>query len=173
LLPDQLKLQGYANMDKLAVVCGAQRFRFGDHIRFVSLPDAPIFNRYIGTVRETPTGLRLNHIMIRPGDSQPRTITIPVDPARDVRIGHAFREVIANLSNNSPGQRYEIELDVLDDYTVTMAPHEHVLLTEWVPGGNDFIVDNFNDTGNIDGEPEGFLTRIVLGNRSRWIRDEV
>lgn len=176
LLPDELKLQGYANMDKLAVVCGAQRFRFGDHIRFVSLPDSPIFNRYIGTVRETPTGLRLNKILIRPGDTQPRTITVPIDPARDVRIGHAFREdgsaqVIANLSNNSPVQHFEIELDILDDYTVSMAPHDHVLLTEWVPGGNDFIVDNFNDTGGIDGEPEGFLTRIVLGNKDRWLHE--
>jgi hypothetical protein len=156
-------------------VCGAQRFRFGDHIRFTALADAPIFNRYIGTVRETPTGLKLNHVFIRPGDSQPRTIQVRVEPARDVRIGHAFREdgaaqVVANLSNHSHGKAYDVELDVLDDYSVQMAPHDDVVLSEWVPGGNDFIVDNFNDTGRIDGEPKGFLQRIVLANRDRWHR---
>jgi len=81
ILPDSLKLHGFKNMDKLAVVCGAERFRFGDHVRFVSLPDAQIFNRYIGTVRETPTGLKLNRILIRPGESSPRTIQVVVDPA--------------------------------------------------------------------------------------------
>jgi hypothetical protein len=176
LLPDSLKLQGYDNMDKLAVVCGAQRFRFGDHIRFASLPDAPIFNRYIGTVRETPTGLKLNKILIRPGDSCPRTITVIAEPARDVRIGHAFREdgsaqVIANLSNNSASRRHEVELNVLDDYSLTMTQNTDLFLTEWVPGGSDVIVDNFNDTGRIDGEPDGFLARIVERNRERWMLD--
>lgn len=177
ILPDALKLQGYDNMDKLAVVCGAQRFRFGDHIRFVSLPDAPIFNRYIGTVRETPTGLKLNKVLIRPGDSRPRSITVAAEPARDVRIGHAFREdgsaqVIANLSNHSQGRRYEVELDVTDDYSVKMTPHDDLYLSEWVPGGNDIIVDNFNDTGRIDGEPEGFIGKIVARNKSNWINAE-
>jgi len=139
---------------------------FGDHVRFATLEDEPIFNRYIGTVFETPMGLKLKKIHILPGDGKPQTITVTVNAGVDVRIGHAFREegiaqVIANLSNNSPTEEYEVELNILDDYSVEMSPHKHVFLSEWVPGGNDFIVDNFNDTGKIDAEPEGFLKRIV------------
>jgi hypothetical protein len=176
LLPDSLKLQGHENMDKLAVVCGAQRFRFGDHIRFSALADAPIFNRYIGTVRETPAGLKLNRVLIRPGDTRPRTIEVEVDPARDIRIGHAFREdgsaqVVANLSNHSHSRAHTVSLDVLDDYSVEMAPHDDVVCSEWVPGGNDIVVDNFHDTGRIDGEPEGFLRRIISANREAWHTD--
>ena len=173
ILPDSLKLHGFKNMDKLAVVCGAQRFRFGDHVRFVSLPDAQIFNRYIGTVRETPTGLKLNRILIRPGESSPRTIQVAVDPAKVVRIGHAFREdgqaqVMATVANNSHSQRHDVDLDIVDDFTVRMTPKEGVLLTEWVPGGEE-IVDNFNDTGEIDAEPEGFLRRIVERTADQWM----
>jgi hypothetical protein len=166
ILPDSLRVLGFKNMDKLAVVCGAQRFRFGDHVRFATLEDEPIFNRYIGTVFETPMGLKLKKVHIQPGDGKPQTITVTVNAGVDVRIGHAFREdgiaqVIANLSNNSPTEQYEVELNILDDYSVEMSSHKHVFLSEWVPGGNDFIVDNFNDTGKIDAEPEGFLKRIV------------
>ncbi|MEW6741939.1 MAG: hypothetical protein AB1486_04190 [Planctomycetota bacterium] len=172
LLPDSLKTLGHENMDKLAVVCGAQRFRFGDHIRFVSLPEEPIFNRTIGTVRETPTGLKLNKVFIKPGDSKPRSITVAVEPSRDVRIGHSFREdgmaqVIANVSNIS-AKRHEVNLEIQDDYSVTMRKHPEVVLWEWVPGGADIIVDNFNDTGRIDGEPEGFLRRIVIATKNDW-----
>ena len=166
ILPNSLRVLGFNNMDKLAVVCGAQRFRFGDHVRFATLEDEPIFDRYIGTVFETPMGLKLKKVHIQPGDGKPQTITVTVEAAVNVRIGHAFREdgiaqVIANLSNNSPTEQYQVELNILDDYSVEMSPHKHVFLTEWVPGGNDFIVDNFNDTGKIDAEPEGFLKRIV------------
>lgn len=172
ILPDSLKLHGFKNMDKLAVVCGAQRFRFGDHIRFTSLPDAQIFNRYIGTVRETPTGLKLNKVLIRPGESSPRTITIEVEPLKVVRIGHAFREegqaqVMATLANNSHSERKTVDLEVIDDFSVRMPKMDDVLLTEWVPGGDE-IVDNFNDTGKIDREPEGFLRRIVRQNQDEW-----
>jgi len=52
-----------------------------------------------------------------------------------------------------------------------MDPHDDVVCSEWVPGGNDIVVDNFHDTGRIDGEPEGFLRRIVLRNRDAWHRD--
>ena len=52
-------------------------------------------------------------------------------------------------------------LELLDDHTVRMAGHEHVVFTEWVPGGTDIVVDNFNDTGRIDREPAGFLEGIV------------
>lgn len=173
ILPDSLKLQGFKNMDKLAVVCGAQRFRFGDHVRFVSLPDAQIFNRYIGTVRETPGGLKLNRVLIHPGESSPRTIQVSVDPAKVVRIGHAFREegtaqVLATVANNSHTTKHTVDLDLVDDYTVRMASHPEVLLTEWVPGGEE-IVDNFNDTGKIDEEPEGFLRRIVNRSKDAWM----
>jgi hypothetical protein len=177
ILPPTLRRSGRTNLDKLAVVFGAQRFRFGDHIRFSALPEEAIFNRYIGTVRESRTGLRLNRVLIRPGDSTPRTIQVRVEPARDVRIGHAFREsgsaqVIANLSNRSHGEGFDVELDVLDDFSVRMSKHEHVVLTEWVPGGNDIVVDNFNDTGRIDCEPPGLLAGVVDANRDAWLRDD-
>jgi hypothetical protein len=173
ILPDSLKLLGFKNMDKLAVVCGAQRFRFGDHVRFATLEDEPIFNRYIGTVFETPMGLKLKKIHIRPGDGKPQTITVALEPAVDVRIGHAFRDdgiaqVIANLSNHSHTERHEVKLNIKDDYSVEMSPHKEVFISEWVPGGNDIIVDNFNDTGKIDCEPEGFLRKLVLQNRDSW-----
>lgn len=184
ILPESLRRNsvGQQNLDKLAVVFGAQRFRFGDHIRFSALPEEAIFNRYIGTVRESRVGLRLNKVLIRPGDDSPRSIAVQVEPARDVRIGHAFREsgaaqVIANLSNTSHTQAFEVTLDVLDDYSVRMSPHEHVLLSEWVPGGNDIVVDNFNDTGRIDGEPKGLLASIVTApapiDRGRDARADV
>jgi hypothetical protein len=178
ILPDSLKLHNHENMDKLAVVLGAQRFRFGDHIRFVALEDEPIFNRLIGTVRETPNGLKLNRVHVEPGDSRPRTITVSVDPEKAVRIGHAFRadgvaQVIANLSNKSRTQRHEVKIKLLDDFSVEMRAHEDILLAEWVPGGNEIIVDNFNDTGELDSEPESFMTRIVARNESAWIRSEV
>ena len=74
LLPDSLKGPEHENLDKLAVVRGAQRFRFGDHIRFVALPDEPFFNRYIGMVRASPRGLELlDNPPIKPGDARPRT----------------------------------------------------------------------------------------------------
>jgi hypothetical protein len=175
LPPASLRTQGAENLDKLAVVHGAQRFRFGDHIRFEVLPDEPVFNRHIGTVRETHAGLRLNKIFLQPGDSRPRTLTVTVEPGRDMRIGHAFRkdgmaEVIATLSNNSQTEPQRVELEVLDDFSLRLQePHEAVFLAEWVPGGSDLIVDNFNDTGRIDGEPAGLLKRIVLMNKNRWL----
>lgn len=178
ILPSELGRHGDKNLDKLAVVFGAQRFRFGDHIRFSALPGEAIFNRYIGTVRESRTGLRLNQVMIRPGDGTPKSIRVKVEPARDVRIGHAFREqgsaqVIANLSNRSHTESFEVDVDVLDDFSVRMQPHEHVVLSEWVPGGNDFIVDNFNDTGRIDCEPQGMMQRVIEEDRERWLMKEV
>ncbi len=177
ILPDSLKLHNHENMDKLAVVLGAQRFRFGDHIRFVALDDEPIFNRFIGTVREAPTGLKLNKVLISPNDPRPQTIIVTVDAEKAVRIGHAFRadgvaQVIANLSNKSRTQRHEVKLRVLDDFSVEMRAHEDILLAEWVPGGNDIIVDNFNDTGEIDGEPSGFLTQIISYDESTWLISE-
>ncbi|MFO0980845.1 MAG: hypothetical protein U1E76_03685 [Planctomycetota bacterium] len=174
LLPDSLKTQGHENMDKLAVACGAQRFRFGDHIRFVTLPEDPVFNRFIGTLRETPGGLKLNRVFLEPGEAKPRTVKLALEPSQTVRIGHAFRaegaaQVIAEVTNLSTDQRHEVELNLQDDYSATMAPHEAVTLWEWVPGGNDLIVDNFNDTGCIDGEPPGLLGRIVARNKSQWL----
>ena len=174
ILPGNLRRNGDKNLDKLAVVFGAQRFRFGDHIRFSAVPGEAIFNRFIGTVRESRTGLRLNNVMIRPGDGAPKSIRVRVEPARDVRIGHAFREngsaqVIASLSNHSHTEAFEVEVDVLDDYSVHMQKHEFVTLSEWVPGGNDLIVDNFNDTGRIDGEPQGLMARVLEDDRVAWL----
>jgi hypothetical protein len=175
ILPESLKIPDYENLDKLAVVRGAQRFRFGDDIRFITLPEEPVFKRFIGTVRDCPNGLELNPAMIlaRPGDSRPRTITLDIGP-RDVRIGNAFREnspaeVLATFSNTSRNLTHRVTIDILDDHTVRMAKHEKVLFTEWVPGGTDIIVDNFNDTGRIDREPDGLIERIIRKNKDEWI----
>ena len=174
VLPESLKIPDYENLDKLAVVRGAQRFRFGDDIRFISLPEEPVFKRFIGIVRDAPRGLELNPKMIlaRPGDSSPRTVTL--DIPRDVRIGNAFREnspaeVLATFSNTSGNLKLRVTIDILDDHTVRMAKHDDILFTEWVPGGTDIIVDNFNDTGRIDREPDGFIERIICKNKDEWI----
>jgi len=38
-----------------------------------------------------------------------------------------------------------------------------------VCGGTGDIRDNFNDTGRIDCEPEGFIRGIVLSNQDEWM----
>src|SRR5205823_2909003 len=52
LLPPGFRSIDFHEIDKLAVVHGAQRFLCSQAIRFVSLPDEDRFNRYIGTIRE-------------------------------------------------------------------------------------------------------------------------
>jgi hypothetical protein len=176
--PSSLTLLKHANMDKLAVVLGAQRFRFGDNIRFFSLPDKPIFNRFIGTVMETPQGLKLQEIHIKAGDSRPRTLPFQVDPHRTIRIGHAFREdglvqILASVENRSAKTKH-VHLLVEDDFTVQMKmPDDEVIFIEWVPGGADVIVDNFNDTGDIDGLPENLIRDHILSAvpRDQWIAE--
>jgi hypothetical protein len=95
-------------------------------------------------------------------------------------IGHAFREsgdraeVIATLSNSTREPR-DIEINIEDDYTVTLRKSKDsagVILTEWVSGGTSLIVDNFNDTGRIDREPEGLLRNIVCHKQEEWIKPQ-
>lgn len=63
------------------MVCGAHRLRFGDPIRFIPLPEEPIFKRFIGTIAGTPAGgLRINKVLLKPGDSQPATCSLRVPP---------------------------------------------------------------------------------------------
>ena len=176
LLPDSLKGPDHANMDKLAVVCGAHRMRFGDPIRFTPLPEEPIFKRYIGTIAGTPTGgSRINRVLVEPGDTQPATCGLRIPASGNLLVGHSFRdggdraEVIATLTNNTREAR-DVEIEISDDYTISLKKGGgDVILTEWVPGGSSLIVDNFNDTGRIDREPEGFLRNIVLQNKAHWI----
>lgn len=177
MVPEALKGRDHADMDKLAVVCGAQRLRYGDPIHFIPLPPDPIFQRYIGTIQETPEGIRLSQILVKPGERQPRTVTLDVDPRRDIRIGSAFREhgrteIIAHISNNSPNV-VRATVEIHDDYRVTLVKQKNdsrLVFSEWVPGGEQVIVDNFNDTGRIDCEPEGFLAKIVKKNQSRGMK---
>jgi hypothetical protein len=128
-------------------------------------------------VRETPAGLKLNKIIVNAGDSHPQTVAVTVEAGRDLRIGHAFRkdgsaELIANLSNRSQTRHHTVDLEITDDFSLRLRePNADVALSEWVPGGADLIVDNFNDTGRIDGEPEGLLKRIVLKNQDRWLEN--
>lgn len=181
LLPTSLKGPDHENMDKLAVVCGAHRLRYGDPIRFVPLPEEPIFKRFIGTVASTPAGgLRINKVLVKPGDSQPATCGVRVPGGGNLLIGHSFREsgdraeVMATLSNSSRESR-DVEIDIEDDFAVTIrktADSAGVVLTEWVPGGTSLIVDNFNDTGRIDREPENFLRNIVCHRKNEWIKPQ-
>lgn len=168
LIPVSAKHNGRQNEDKLSVVLGAHRFRFGDNIRFIPLPEEQIFNRYIGLIKETPDGLRLHQVFTRPGETPPCSVSVEVYPATDVRIGHCFREdgiaeVIAVLSNASKQEKRTAVIDIEDDFTVTLNSGEDIVLTEWVPGGYDLIMDNYNDTGKIDQQPEGLIARQILG----------
>ena len=163
-------------MDKLAVVLGAQRFRFGDNIRFFSLPDKDIFNRFIGRVREEGRGLTLGEIYIKAGDSRPRTLTLQMDPHQTIRIGHAFRrdglvQVLASVENRSEKAKH-VGVKVEDDFTVQLeTPDDEIIFIEWVPGGADVIVDNFNDTGDIDGTPENLIQDHILSavDNEHWM----
>jgi hypothetical protein len=169
LLPDILKSPDAVDMDKLAVVFGAHRVRFGDPIRFVQRPEEQKFKRFLGIVSETMTGLRLNRVLAEPGEACPKTVTVRVPANSTLLIGHSFRkeggraEVIASLASNDAQPR-EVEIDLENDYAVRIKRakgHEKIILTEKVPGGTDIIVDNFNDTGRIDEEPEGWLRSLV------------
>ncbi len=181
LLPDSLKGPDHENMDKLAVVCGAHRLRYGDPIRFIPLPEESNFRRFIGTIAGTPAGgSRINKVLVKPGDSQPATCIVRVPAAGNLLIGHTFHadgervEVIATLSNSTRVPR-DVEIEIKDDYTVTMRKSKDsagIVITEWVPGGPSFIVDNFNDTGRIDREPERFLRNIVCHQLDQWIKPQ-
>jgi len=164
----------YENADKISVVRGAHRFRFGDNVRFIPLPEKKIFNRYIGTIFETPDGLKLNRnkIFCKPSDISPKTATdIDIQPGSDLRIGHCFREegiaeIIAVLSNKSTDKKQTATIDIVDDYTVRMNKcNNDIMLAEWVPGGNDIIADNFNDTGKIDSDPKDFIYESVISSK--------
>jgi hypothetical protein len=176
LLPDAVRGPDHADMDKLAVVHGAHRVRFGDPIRFHALEGDNTFRRYVGVLMETPAGFRLNRVLAVPGESRPKTVTLGIAPHAAVVLGHSFRdaggrsEVTAVLTNTAPDAR-ELELDLLNDHDVVLkktARSEGVFLTERIPGGTDLIVDNFSDTGLIDREPEGLLRDIVVRNRADW-----
>jgi hypothetical protein len=176
LLPEAVRGPDHADMDKLAVVHGAHRVRFGDPIRFHALEGDNTFRRYVGVLMETPAGFRLNRVLAVPGESRPKTVTLGIAPHAAVVLGHSFREaggrseVTAVLTNSSPDAR-EVELDLLNDHDVVLkktARSEGVFLTERIPGGTDLIVDNFSDTGLIDREPEGLLRDVVVRNRADW-----
>ncbi|WP_207688314.1 hypothetical protein [Desulfonema limicola] len=178
LLPITANRPGYESADKISVVCGAHRFRFGDNVRFIPLPEEKIFNRYIGTVRETPDGLVLNKILCKPGDKPPISASIEMYPATNTRIGNCFRkegiaEVIAELSNKNPKEKRKIVINIIDDFTVKLIKGKDIVLAEWVPGGNDIIVDNFNDTGEIDSNPPGFIVNKVISDTSPYIYEDI
>jgi hypothetical protein len=176
LLPVSVRGPDHADMDKLAVVHGAHRVRFGDPIRFHPLEETNSFRRYVGVLTETPSGFRVSRVLAAPGDSHPKTVAVQVGPRATVLLGHSFRqsggvaEVSAVLTNSTSESR-EVEVDLINDHDVTMkkTPRtEGVFLTERVPGGSDLIVDNFSDTGLIDREPEGLIREIVNRNRAEW-----
>jgi hypothetical protein len=118
----------------------------------------------------------MHQVLVEPGAAQPRTCKLRLLPHSALQIGHAFREtgsrpeVIATVENLTAEVR-EVEIDLVNDYRVEMTrgrKAEGVRLTEHFAGGNQ-IVDNFNDTGRIDREPEGLLRDIVLGNVADWM----
>jgi hypothetical protein len=177
LLPESVRGPGHEDMDKLAVVHGAHRVRFGEPIRFHPLEDDNAFRRYVGLVRETPAGFRLSRVLAAPGESRPRTVGVTVGPRGTVLVGHSFREEgraeVTAVLTNTTGEAREVEVDLLNDQDVVLRRSpatEGVFLTERVPGGSDLIVDNFSDTGMIDREPEGLLRDIISRNRPDWDR---
>lgn len=168
LLPLTVKRPGHENPDKISVVTGANRFRSGDNIRFITVVEEKLFKRFLGVAKETPEGIVLNEILARPGESSPRTFSIKVPAGGDLRLGHAFREtskaqIIGVLSNENQMET-TVAIDFVDDFEVKLHPAEGVYLREWVPGGDDIIVDNFNDTGKIDSEPQDFIIRHVIAD---------
>src|SRR5262249_9078549 len=147
----------HANVDKLAVVLGAHRVRFGHPIRFVQRPEEAMFRRCVGLLRQTTTGLRLGQVFARPGDAQPQTCSLRLSPHSTVLVGHAFREdsnraeVIATVENTT-GEWQDVEIDLITDYRVERkgarnAKSDGVRVTETVSGGEDAIADNYPDTG--------------------------
>ena len=169
LLPVTQEYSDQQDMDKLAVVIGSHRFRFGENVHFIPLLEEIIFNRYIWTIMETPKGLVLNNVIIKPGEIPPCSKTLTVHPTSELRVGHAFREdgvaqVIAKLSNDSE-ESQEVTIDIEDDFTISLNKGKNITLSEWVPGGDDIIVDSFNDTGDID--PKKFILRHVIGKKER------
>lgn len=172
-LPLTINRPGHENPDKISVVTGAHRFRCGDNVRFIPLPSDNIFNRYLGSVRETPDGLMLNAVFAEPGMAQPISVTVELYPSTDLRIGNCFRqegiaEVIAVLSNKSATEKKTVVIDLVDDFTVRINKGDDVTLAEWVPGGNDIIVDNYIDTGKIDYYPAGFIEKRILSNQENY-----
>ena len=68
-------------------------------------------------------------------------------------------------------------LEVVDDHTIRPKGTlpSSIEFYEWIPGGENVLTDNFNDTGRIDEEPrkpdrrtDGVLTRIVRNNLQDW-----
>lgn len=178
LLPEGLKAPDHADMDKLAVVYGGLLFKAGGPIRFAfSEPSqAERFQRVIGMVSETPSGTRIGKVFVNVGDPAPRTITVKVPANRTLRIGQAFREEaeveMIGVLQNTTGEDREVDLDVIADFHVEMKrgrKADGVTYTEWVSGGTGDIRDNFNDTGRIDCEPDGFIRGIVLSNQDDWM----
>ena len=80
LLPDSLKGPEHANADKLAVVHGADRCRFGNPILFSTLPEEPVFKRYLGTVVATQGGMQLDAVLVHRGQKRPASVTVSVPP---------------------------------------------------------------------------------------------
>jgi hypothetical protein len=178
LLPDGLKTPDHADMDKLAVVCGGHLFRNGGPIRFsFSEPvQTEHFQRVIGIASDTPSGTKLGKVLVSPGDPAPRTVTVKVPANGRLRVGQAFRpdaEVeMIGVIQNSTSQEKEVDVDIIADFRVEMKrgkKSEGVNYTEWVSGGASEIRDNFNDTGRIDCEPEGFIRNIVMSNSQEWM----
>jgi hypothetical protein len=97
-----------------------------------------------------------------------------------IRIGHAFREdslvqILATVENRS-GRSKQVHLQVEDDFTVQLkTPDEEIVFVESVPGGADVTVDNFNDTGDIDGLPKNLIRDHILPSvaQDQWITDPI
>lgn len=166
-------------VDKLAVLLGAQRIRFGSPIRFIPREEKPVFSRYIGVVQQLQGGFRFSEVLVEPGDAHKRTVKVRVPAAASILLVHAFRreslrtEVIASL-NNPTSQARDVELNIENDHHVRLTPHPNnkdITIIERISGGVENIVDNFNDTGRIDREPDGYIRRIVLATQSAWFKE--
>jgi hypothetical protein len=180
LIPDELKTSEHVDADKLAVVHGGLLFNNGGPIRFKfnTSVEAKKFNRFIGIVSDSPSGLKIGKALVKPGETAPITCDLNVPANGRVRIGQAFREdasvELLGILQNTGRDEKNVSIEIKGDYDVAFKHSknaEEVTYTQWVSGGISEIRDNFNDTGRIDGEPDGFIRSIVLANKDLWMQD--
>ena len=179
-MPPELHDLDNDNIDKLAVVYGAHRYRYGDPIRFHMVPCDPIVStRFIGTTQATPRGFSFNRLFVKVGDSYPITKSIVIGGNQEIKFGRGMLEkgiveTIAILVNRSD-KNQTVKIDFVNDNQIRINQEDNnndLFLTEWFPGGLDEIIDNYNDTGRIDQQPNGFIKSIISPSLSRWMYNE-
>lgn len=174
-----LTSRDYAEIEKLAVVLGAHRMRCGGNLTFTKVSPDQKFHQCVGFVEPTAHGPRLGKkaIICKPGESAPKTVKVTLPPRCNRQIGWSFdedgtAEVIGTISSDHE-QRRNATITLHEDLTVDIRGEqgELIVFEDCVPGGEDLIADNFNDSGRIDQESpkSGFISELISRNQSRWL----